>query len=115
VERSETLGISYQLRSALKLKERHRLPAKKRASVVVPFCKRVMARGYPSHLPVVALWSVPQIYRRDCIAMNENAEPLRQLGQQFHKMAAVCRGAKDRPAFDSAIDDMIPPILQSNA
>jgi hypothetical protein len=68
VERSETLGISYQLRSALKLKERHRLPAKKRASVVVPFCKRVRARGYPSHLPVVALWSVPQIYRRDCFS-----------------------------------------------
>ena len=63
VERSGTLGNSYQLGSALK--ERQKPPAKKRASFVVPFCKRVRARGSPSHLPVVALWSVPQIYRRD--------------------------------------------------
>jgi hypothetical protein len=35
-ERSGTLGNSYQLGSALK--ERQKLPAKKRASFVVPFC-----------------------------------------------------------------------------
>jgi hypothetical protein len=41
VERSGTLGISHQLRSALK--ERHRLPARKWASVVVPFCSSFRA------------------------------------------------------------------------
>ena len=43
-ERSGTLGISYQLGSALK--ERHRPPVKKRASVVVPFCSSFRARRF---------------------------------------------------------------------
>jgi hypothetical protein len=69
-------------------------------------------------LAQVGLWSLDQqviVIGHQRTAVNEHAEPLRPLGQQFHKMAVVCRGTKDRPAFDSAIDDMIPPILQSNA
>ena len=44
VKRSGTLGISYQLRSALK--ERHRLPARKRAYAIVPFCSSFRAERF---------------------------------------------------------------------
>ena len=49
-ERSGTLGNSYQLGSALK--ERQKLPAKKRASFVVPFCSSLLLQSWTLYIRV---------------------------------------------------------------